>query len=182
MRDDWKKELGGLDENVGRAVHKGEAEGRGLRGFFRQAEDLTAERNEQFKEHGRVQVSEKVESAYCDGCERRTRDECLRDLGKHADRRNRPTRNELPDKDGEGVKTFLDMIAPGIIKFEPDYYVCGNTYRCTWAIREYPTATKEQALLRHLGEKEGVTLKIEIRQVTPKEERRIIANAANKTR
>ena len=86
------------------------------------------------------------------------------------------------DIDGEAVKTYIDMIAPGVIKFEPDYYVCGNTYRCAWAIREYPTATREQALLRRLGEKEGVTLKIEIRQVTPKEERRIIMNAANKNK
>jgi type IV secretory pathway VirB4 component len=88
----------------------------------------------------------------------------------------------LEDGMQDGTKTFLDMIAPGIIKFEPDHYVCGNTYRCTWAIREYPTVTKEQAILRRLGEKEGVTLKIEIRQVTPKEERRIIANATNKNR
>ena len=89
---------------------------------------------------------------------------------------------ESPVQNSDGTKTFLDMIAPGIIKFEPDHYVCGNTYRCTWAIREYPTVTKEQAILRRLGEKEGVTLKIEIRQVTPKEERRIIANATNKNR
>ncbi|WP_312613899.1 hypothetical protein [Oscillibacter sp.] len=37
------------------------------------------------------------------------------------------------------IKEFLDMIAPGIIKFNVDYFICGNTYRCVWALREYPT-------------------------------------------
>ena len=32
-------------------------------------------------------------------------------------------------------------------------------------LREYPTATDEQAILRHLGEKDGVTLRIYTRQV-----------------
>ena len=45
--------------------------------------------------------------------------------------RNGSMRDEMHERDGEGVKSFLDMMAPGIIKFEPDYYVCGNTYRCT---------------------------------------------------
>lgn len=80
------------------------------------------------------------------------------------------------------IKDFLDMIAPGIIKFNTDYFVCGNTYRCVWALREYPTATDEQAILRHLGEKDGVTLRIYTRQVTAAEEKRIIHNAANKNR
>ena len=64
------------------------------------------------------------------------------------------------------IKDFLDMIAPGIIKFNTDHFICGNTYRCVWALREYPTATEEQAILRHLGEKDGVTLRIYTRQVT----------------
>lgn len=80
------------------------------------------------------------------------------------------------------IKDFLDMIAPGIIKFNTDYFICGNTYRCVWALREYPTATDDQAILRHLGEKDGVTLRIYTRQVTAAEEKRIIHNAANKNR
>ena len=80
------------------------------------------------------------------------------------------------------IQEFLDMIAPTVIKFYTDHFICGNTYRCVWALREYPTATDEQAILRHLGEKDGVTLKIYTRHVTPAEEKKIISNAANKNR
>ena len=79
-------------------------------------------------------------------------------------------------------KDFMDMIAPSVIKFYTDYFICGNTFRCVWALREYPTSTSEQAILRYLGEKDGVTLRIYARHVTPAEEKRIIANAANKNR
>ena len=79
-------------------------------------------------------------------------------------------------------KTFLDMIAPSVIKFFTDYFICGNTFRCVWALREYPTSTSEQAILRYLGEKDGVTLRIYTRPVTAAEEKRIMANAANKNR
>ena len=80
------------------------------------------------------------------------------------------------------IKSFLDMIAPSVVSFMPDHFICGNTYRCVWALREYPTSTDEQAILRHLGEKGGITLRIYTRQVTPAEEKRIIQNAANKNR
>ena len=80
------------------------------------------------------------------------------------------------------IQDFLDMIAPSVVKFNTDHFICGNTYRCVWALREYPTATDEQAILRHLGEKDGITLKIYTRHVTPVEERKIISNAANKNR
>lgn len=80
------------------------------------------------------------------------------------------------------IKDFLDMIAPGIIKFNTDHFICGNTFRSVWALREYPTATDEQAILRHLGEKDGVTLRIYTRQVTAGEEKKIIHNAANKNK
>ncbi len=80
------------------------------------------------------------------------------------------------------LKGYLDMIAPSVIQFYTDHYICGNTYRSVWALREYPTATDEQAILRHLGEKDGVTLRIYTRQVTPAEEKKIISNAANKNR
>ena len=80
------------------------------------------------------------------------------------------------------IQEFLDMIAPSVIKFNTDHFICGNTYRCVWALREYPTATDEQAILRHLGEKDGVTLHLYTRHVTPIEEKKIISNAANKNR
>ena len=86
------------------------------------------------------------------------------------------------EAEGAKIKGFLDMIAPSVIHFYTDYYICGNTYRCVWALREYPTATDEQAILRYLGEKDGVTLRIYTRQVTPAEEKRILSNAANKNR
>lgn len=80
------------------------------------------------------------------------------------------------------IQDFLDMIAPSVVKFNADHFICGNTYRCVWALREYPTATDEQAILRHLGEKDGVTLRIYTRHVTPVEEKKILSNAANKNR
>ena len=36
------------------------------------------------------------------------------------------------------IQGFLDMIAPSVIKFNTDHFICGNTYRCVWALREYP--------------------------------------------
>ena len=84
--------------------------------------------------------------------------------------------------DSGGIKDFLDMIAPSVIDFKVDHFLCGNTYRCVWALREYPTSTDEQAILRHLGEMDGVTIRIYTRQVTASEEKRIIHNAANRNR
>jgi hypothetical protein len=37
------------------------------------------------------------------------------------------------------LQDFLDMISPSVIKFFTDYFICGNTFRCVWALREYPT-------------------------------------------
>ena len=80
------------------------------------------------------------------------------------------------------LRTYLDCIAPGVVKFEVDHYIFGSTYRCVWALREYPASTEAQAILRHLGEKSGVTLRIYCRQVSPGEEDRIIDNANKKNR
>lgn len=80
------------------------------------------------------------------------------------------------------IKTFLDMIAPSVVKFNTDHFICGNTFRCVWALREYPTSTEEQAILKHLGEKDGITLKIYARHVSSIEEKKIISNATNKNR
>ncbi|MBE5990833.1 MAG: DUF87 domain-containing protein [Paenibacillaceae bacterium] len=94
----------------------------------------------------------------------------------------RRTKSQSLLKEDTRVQEFLDMIAPSVIKFNTDHFICGNTYRCVWALREYPTATDEQAILRHLGEKDGVTLHLYTRHVTPVEEKKIISNAANKNR
>ena len=96
--------------------------------------------------------------------------------------KNRKKNRETESTAEAKLKGFLDMIAPSVIQFYTDHYICGNTYRSVWALREYPTATDEQAILRHLGEKDGVTLRIYTRQVTPTEEKKIISNAANKNR
>ncbi|ADL05659.1 VirB4 family type IV secretion system protein [Lacrimispora saccharolytica] len=95
---------------------------------------------------------------------------------------SRKRKPQSPPQEDARIQEFLDMIAPSVIKFNTDYFICGNTYRCVWALREYPTATEEQAILRHLGEKDGVTLRIYTRHVTPVEEKKIISNAANKNR
>jgi len=49
-----------------------------------------------------------------------------------------PKTNAPPREDAR-IQEFLDMIAPSIIKFSTNYFICGNTFRCVWAMREYPT-------------------------------------------
>mgnify|MGYP000841839708 CR=1 FL=1 len=88
--------------------------------------------------------------------------------------KNRTKNSPRPVVEEPYIKDFLDMVAPSVIDFKVDHYLCGNTCRCVWALREYPTSTDEQAILRHLGEMDGVTIRIYTRQVTPSEERRII--------
>ena len=91
-------------------------------------------------------------------------------------------RKKQTDAETESLKSFLDMIAPSIVNFETGYYICGNTFRCIWALREYPTSTDDLAILRHLGEKHGVTLHIYTRMVSPLEERKIVHNAEIRNR
>lgn len=40
------------------------------------------------------------------------------------------------------AKDFFDCILPGTIKFQADYYIIGDSYRCTWVIKEYPPSMK----------------------------------------
>ena len=58
------------------------------------------------------------------------------------------------------TKDFFACIAPSTIKFYADHYVVGDSYRCAWAVREYPPSTDEQAIFAKLAEKNGVTLRI----------------------
>ena len=47
------------------------------------------------------------------------------------------------------VKDFFDMVVPSTIKFNVDHFVCGDSFRCVWAIKEYPPNTTDQAILSH---------------------------------
>ena len=80
------------------------------------------------------------------------------------------------------TKDFFDMILPGTVKFLSDRYILGDSYRCVWAIREYPPSTEEQAILSRLADKSGVTLRIYHRLVDSMEQRKIIQNAARKNK
>ena len=79
-------------------------------------------------------------------------------------------------------KEFLDLIAPGAIQFNTDNFVFGNTYRTVMMLRGYPPTTEEQALLRQLGELEGVTVHLAVRKVSAAEEEAILHAATNKSR
>lgn len=80
------------------------------------------------------------------------------------------------------TKDFFDMILPGVVKFQPDHYILGDSYRCVWAIREYPPSTEEQAILSQLADRSGVTLHIYHRLVESQEQRKIIQNATRRNR
>lgn len=68
------------------------------------------------------------------------------------------------------------------MKFETDYYICGNYFKCAWAIREYANTTEEQAILSHLADKTGVTLRIYNRPVEPGEIDKIIQSATSRNK
>ncbi len=78
------------------------------------------------------------------------------------------------------TKDFFDCILPGTIKFYSDHYIIGDSYRCVWAIREYPPSTEEQAILSQLADRNGVTLRIYHRLVESLEQRKIIQNATRR--
>lgn len=80
------------------------------------------------------------------------------------------------------TKDFFDMILPGTVKFLSDHYIVGDSYRCVWAIREYPPSTEEQAILSQLADRNGVTLRICHRLVESMEQRKIIQNATRRNR
>lgn len=80
------------------------------------------------------------------------------------------------------TKDFFDMILPGTIKFFADSYIVGDSYRCAWAIKEYPPSTEEQAILSQLADRSGVTLRIYLRPVESMEQRKIIQNATRRNK
>ena len=103
-------------------------------------------------------------------------------LGKQEAKKPEKKKRKRRAKPRELEKDFLDMIAPTTIRFGSDTFLCGNTRRCVWALREYPVQTEEQALLRHLGEKNGVNLHIYARRLSLVDENKIFENATNKNK
>lgn len=96
----------------------------------------------------------------------------------------RRKRKELSPEQQEiiATKDFFDCVAPGTIKFLADSYIVGDSYRCAWAVKEYPPSTEEQAILSQLADRNGVTLRIYHRLVEPMEQRQIVNNANRKNR
>ena len=80
------------------------------------------------------------------------------------------------------TKDFFDMILPGTVKFMTDHYILGDSYRCVWAVREYPPSTEEQAILSRLADRSGVTIRIYHRLVESMEQRKIIQNATRRNK
>ena len=105
-------------------------------------------------------------------------------LGEENPHRSWLRKKQRNKQDPEAVRTkdFFDCILPGTIRFFSDHYIAGDSYRCAWAIREYPPGTEEQAILAHLADRSGVTLRIYHRMVTAMEQKQIIGNANRKNR
>ena len=80
------------------------------------------------------------------------------------------------------VQEFFDRISPSTVKFFADKFICGNSYKSVWAVREYPPSTEEQAILSHLADRSGVTLRIYNRLVDSSEQRQIIQHAARRNK
>ena len=88
-----------------------------------------------------------------------------------------PNKKPIPikvDKAEAQLKDFFDMVVPSAVKFMADHFIFGDTYRCVWAVREYPPATSDQAILSRFGDKENVTLQIRYNFFRKFENRRYI--------
>ena len=95
---------------------------------------------------------------------------------------NRRQKKKLEKQERLAIKDFFDRVLPGNLKFYSDHYVCGDSYRCVWAVREYPPSTEEQAILSQLADRSHITLRIYNRLVDSAEQRKIIQNATRRNR
>lgn len=80
------------------------------------------------------------------------------------------------------IKDFFDRILPSTIRFYTDHYIIGDSYRCVWAIKEYPPTTEELALFSQLADRNNVTVRLYSRLVDGLEQRKIIQNAARRNK
>ncbi len=94
-------------------------------------------------------------------------------------------KKQLPEEAAHSeayVKDFFDMIVPTTVKFNVDHYICGDSLRSVWAIKEYSPQTSNQAILSRFGDKEAVTLHMYTRFVDGVEQREILQNASRKNK
>ena len=91
---------------------------------------------------------------------------------------------ELTEEEREEIriKDFFDRVLPSTIKFSSDHYIVGDSYRCVWAIKEYPPTTEELALFSQLADRNNVTVRLYSRIVESFEERKIIQNATRRNK
>lgn len=91
---------------------------------------------------------------------------------------------ELTEEEKEEIriKDFFDRILPSTIKFLSDHYIIGDSYRCVWAIKEYPPTTEELALFSQLADRNNVTVRLYSRIVDAFEQRKIIQNATRRNK
>lgn len=80
------------------------------------------------------------------------------------------------------IKDFFDRILPSTIKFSTDHYIIGDSYRCVWAIKEYPPTTEELALFSQFADRNNVSLRLYSRIVDALEQRKIIQNATRRNK
>lgn len=80
------------------------------------------------------------------------------------------------------IKDFFDRILPSTIKFSTDHYIIGDSYRCVWAIKEYPPTTEELALFSQLADRNNLTVRLYSRLVDALEQRKIIQNATRRNK
>lgn len=80
------------------------------------------------------------------------------------------------------IKDFFDRILPSTIKFSTDHYIVGDSYRCVWAIKEYPPTTEELALFSQLADRNNLTVRLYSRLVDALEQRKIIQNATRRNK
>ena len=95
-------------------------------------------------------------------------------------RSRKQKKKELSDEQLEimDTKDFFDRTVPGVIRFYTDHYICGNFYKSCWAVTEYPPSTEETAILAHLADRNGITLRIYDRLVTSTQQQRKIVQQA----
>ena len=91
-------------------------------------------------------------------------------------------KKELTPQQQERIitKEYFDLISPGVVRFYTEHYICGNFYKSCWAVTEYPPTTEETAILAHLADRNGVTLRIYNRLVNSMEQRKIVQQAMRK--